>query len=252
MELGNKWFLNWAKNSDGTWKSEFSEWFKGSVLKDKSDTPLIFYHGTKDGSPDQDIPTWSFFNTKYMRELGFHFGSANAANQILRMPKEGGLGYGKDHRIFVVVISMKNPLRVPDVEDFDSNSGSIQTELKDALVRGVCGRLSGGRGPSPCEREVLRRLNAHVDRTGYFEDLDQESQESFLNGEMWNPFLPISAEGFKQAIESFGYDGLIYVNKFDKPAGVVSKIDSVAAFFPHQIRSAITGEFLWNDSMSET
>jgi hypothetical protein len=187
-ELGDRDLLTWARDPQGEWTEEFKSWFNGSSIKDKDGTPLIFYHGT-----NKDFAS---LHSSRIRELGFHFGSSAHANR--RAQKEGA-------RIFPVVLSIKNPLRVHDLQDFFNHEAQIA--YSKSIEEAHCGS-----NDEICKINVTRKVLGAVTQS----DL-----------------VVVLAE--------FGYDGIIYTNKYETRNGN----DSVIAFYPYQVRSAITGEYLW-------
>ena len=81
----------------------FQRWFQGSQVVDAGGRPLVQYHGT---TSDKEF---SVFKDSGGSHLGFHFGSAEAANERLNF-----FGEKATSRILPVYLSIKNPLRISD------------------------------------------------------------------------------------------------------------------------------------------
>lgn len=181
--------LAWAHASNDEWTPEFKGWFKKSAIVDSQKNPLIFYHGT--------TAEFQAFDTKYVSELGLHFGAARAA---------GNKSYGEGGKIFPVVLSIQNPLRTRDIRDFAADMSKMS--LGSAVAQGMCKRSD-----EACIRPIM---------------------ESFLR-------VKDNKECIK-LLGKYGYDGIVYGNDFEDYG-----YDSVIAFHPNQVRSAITGEYLWKE-----
>lgn len=104
----------------------FQNFFGGSKAVDDNGNPLVLYHGT-DRTPlppeDMSAPTPPDF-TAFKRgnyDIGSHFGTAEAANDRIKMTSEGtpydrtvgGLNEGA--RTLPVYLAAKNPIEMPDL-----------------------------------------------------------------------------------------------------------------------------------------
>jgi hypothetical protein len=237
MQLGGRQ-LEWAKNSDSSWNKEFSNWFNGSILKDEKGNPLILYHGTFDRSLEQNLRPFNKFDSKHISQIGFHFGSVDDANDIVNK------NFGKDHRIFPVVISMKNPLRIDDLNHFGSNSETIQMKQRDFLIKNYCGIEYNHKNPSECQKFVMEKwwsLVGDISKIQEENEIDDEEMDSMME-ECLLPFT-LCGEDYAKLLLELGYDGIIYKNKYENEIGS----DSVIAIKPGQVRSAVTGESLWDN-----
>jgi len=100
-------------------EAQFNAWFAGSSVIDGQGRPLVVYHGT-DADENFDI----FSQTS---DVGFHFGSLAAAQARL---DQGEAGEGA--RILPVYLSIKNPLRLPDLHTW--STGWVVSALVEAGV----------------------------------------------------------------------------------------------------------------------
>lgn len=153
---------------------EFKRFFSGSKVVDETGAPKIVYHGAH--TNDQ----FSQFKTG-KGDIGVHFGDQDQANDRLdqKMRYEGyspnrtdGKGIKSD-RVFPSYLSIKNPLRLPDVKAWHDY------------------------------REVARALT----NTGEFSaaEIADATRKDF------NPRNP-SASNLQKLIKSHGYDGVVYRN----------------------------------------
>ena len=118
---------------------DFKDWFKRSVVVDKYGNPMIVYHGTKG----------DFTVFRHTGDLGFHFGTVQAANDRLESTLgiagyPGGQGWksgnipGGDIKargasIIPVYLSIQNPVRLPDLGDWDVLELIDELEERDAI-----------------------------------------------------------------------------------------------------------------------
>ncbi len=205
--------LGFSKVSDWSVRpSDLVQNFKGK--------PLVVYHGTQ--MDFEEFVPWS------------HFGSSVQANQ--RLADVIGTGqsvspdrYRPDQRILPVYLALRNPLRLNDVGSWGYD------KLVPELVR--AGIISKKTGDS-----ILKKLR------GEWHNLKAQTWE-YRNGyeQIIEAKRPQLEEGLKKIrensereiqslIESSGYDGIVYRNKYEH--GIASS-DSYIAFNPTQIKSAI-------------
>lgn len=98
---------------------EFERWFGDSKVVDQADRPKMMYHGT-DAEED-------FTRFEFTEDVGFHFGPPETANARLAQIE------ASDHaRIIPVYLSIKNPLRLPDLMTW--GPGDVILALGDAGV----------------------------------------------------------------------------------------------------------------------
>jgi ADP-Ribosyltransferase in polyvalent proteins len=118
--------------------SEFGRWFGDSKVVDEVGRPKVMYHGT-DAEEE-------FTRFEFTEDVGFHFGPPETANARLTQ-----IGASEHARIIPVFLSIKNPLRLPDLMTW--GPGEV------ILALGEAGVLSERR-----TRELLDE--------GYFDELD--------------------------------------------------------------------------------
>ncbi len=193
----------------------FDRWFEGSKVVNEDGSPKVVYHGTHS---EHDFD--AFWTQGYKVDLGAHFGTPGQANDIIGtrdLIKPGAPTYmpgttkamqavraSSLKRIYPVYLSIKNPLRLPDLGGWVRPRSYIVTIPPGA--KGVEGEL--------------RKLAV-------------ETEEKFEAGDVG--VIEDFPGQVKQLLEDMGYDGIVYVNEneaFDEEA------DSYIAFHPWQIKSA--------------
>ena len=212
--------LSLAEGRKQTKTLAFKAWFGDSKVVNKDGSPKVVYHGT-------DAP--EDFNTfEHTEDIGFHFGSAAVANAraaasgpvVEETARNGGpLEHQANRRVIPVYLSIKNPLRLPDMGTWEAN------DVLDALEE-------EGILPIPTPEE------AHP-------------------GFGYNDDVLVDREFVAKALAKHGYDGIVYLNRGEGVGNVdVSDIplelgaddafkkrvtsaeDSYIAFHPEQIKSA--------------
>lgn len=187
---------------------EFQDFFNGSKVVDESGNPLVVYHGTQGNFEEfKRMPTFS-----ELSDIGFHFGPSAQANSVLRRRAKEDTGI-EGFNVKPVFLSIKNPLRMPDVGRW---------ELQDYVIEGI---EKQAKDNPFYTKEELDALKAKIKK---------------LNKGL------VSSNESMQAIRDFligkGYDGIVYKNKYEAKH---LKADSFIAFDPTQIKSATgnNGEF---------
>jgi hypothetical protein len=175
-------------------KANFDRWFGRSKVVDHQGQPRVQYHGTPGD-----------FDTFNQGELGFHFGTKNAANEILYKVLDG-----EDANIMPVHLAIQNPVQLPDM---------MQWDVPQAWDQHWLGQGTGYQG------EYLRDLRA---RNKIFEVVQRHG--GAYNDSPSDQF----AQDMRAALQALGYDGVKYHNRVEDP-GKISWI----AFDPTQIKSAI-------------
>jgi hypothetical protein len=99
----------YALESAKKFTPEFKQWFEGSKIITPNGKPRLVYHKTA-----HDFEAFGSDTGRHrMQELGFHFGTLRAANEV---PREGGF-------LIKAYLQMKNPLRISDpgffIESYD-------------------------------------------------------------------------------------------------------------------------------------
>jgi hypothetical protein len=121
----------------------FQAWFVGSKVVDAQGNPLVQYHGTPRKFTKDEFQIGA--GGQGSREsLGFHFGPSEAANNRL---EKGMQKYDAHHfnwQIMPVYLSIKNPLKLPDVGDWENlkrvgrwlvKSGISEEQVQQALSK---------------------------------------------------------------------------------------------------------------------
>jgi diguanylate cyclase (GGDEF)-like protein len=94
-------------------RAAFQRWFKGSKVVDESGEPLVVYHGT--------VAEQDFAKFDVTEDIGFHFGTALAANDVTDSHTATYYGDPTSEipaRIIPAYLAIKKPLRLPDLEDW--------------------------------------------------------------------------------------------------------------------------------------
>lgn len=86
-------------------KDNFNAWFGASQAVDASGDPMVLYHGTFG-----DFETFSKTS-----DIGFHFGTATAANDRLKQEKKKHKNWDKVCSVLPVYLSIQNPAVVCDL-----------------------------------------------------------------------------------------------------------------------------------------
>ena len=169
---------------------EFKKWFGDSKIRDEKGDPLVVYH-----SRTEDFAK---FDTK-RSEMGTHFGTADQANDNLKK----NIDYGEEWapgdpepenmfdgaNITPVYLSIKNPLRVTDPGSFNDWVRTMDTSRLKKL--GLY---------NPETEANFNRLFPYI--------LDFKGAG------------PAQMEFLQKALRDAGYDGIVYLNRFE---GVTKK-----------------------------
>jgi hypothetical protein len=199
----------------GTEAASFRDWFRGSRVVDRSGMPLVVYHGT-DSKESSDL-----VSTNWRHDLGAHFGSAEQANArigcspkaLAAMERDGELspdipmGHREGRRLIPVFLSLKNPVRLPDMNDWN--------HPREWLRR---------------VHECPARLREAILQIAYWDLARWHNGDSFQ-----------IAEDMKQYLDDVGYDGVIYTNRHEARRARGSH-RSFIAFYLEQIRSVFAAE----------
>lgn len=185
--------------------SAFERWFEGSAVVDVAGRPQVVYHGTLSSFDEPDTG----------HGLGFHVGNAKqASDAALRKRDHGWTRYQRNvdeaiggEQVMPLYAAIRNPLRLPDLEDWVPYQVVAVLKQEKALPDDVCDRLMAAVSP-PWEGEIAPR--------GHF-------------------------EAIRSALEAAGYDGIVYRNEREGTVGGFrreSSGDSWIAFRPWQLKSA--------------
>lgn len=99
----------------------FSEWFGTSRVVDEHGRPLVVYHGTSSA--------FASFKRR-VGDVGIHFGTAGQANDRMDyLECKGTLKPHSGQKVIPVYLSIKNPLRMPDMGLW--NADNMDYKLKE-------------------------------------------------------------------------------------------------------------------------
>jgi hypothetical protein len=135
----------------------FWKWFGDSKTVDDQDRPVVKFHGTE-----------ADFQQFRHGDVGFHVGSAKAANSRMDDAlRDDGLKLHSPH-IMPLYVAIKNPLRLPDVGDW-GNPDSIVNTLADLLVQDdeLCERYEAAAYSTPETGDNLQGFRAVFERMGF-------------------------------------------------------------------------------------
>ena len=111
--------INFSVASPQTETPEFKAWFGDSKVVDADGAPLVVYHGTL-----QDFDTF-----KTGSGLGAHFGTSAAANKRLHDLRKNP----EPQSVVPVYLSIKNPVRLPDLTQWEPFNVVDELEDRGAL-----------------------------------------------------------------------------------------------------------------------
>jgi len=202
-------------------------WFGESAVSESNGMPLVVYHGT-----DAEQPFTIFARSS---DIGFHFGTAKAANDRLQMFGLLDTAPPENSRILPVILKIVNPMEVSDA--FDPYKLIEDMEKRNYISF----------------RESMKLIN-EIDKVKG--ETYGEFISKYVEGEKWTDAEYFAWERqFKDSqqlqwrvlrnyIEDLGYDGLKYINAVE---GVVDEFGNVTndyswvAFRANQIKS------IWHD-----
>lgn len=177
----------------------FQKWFEGSKIRNEDGTPKILYHGTR----------YKFADFQ-KGDIGYHFGTAQQANQRLSgdVPSNYWDYPISDLSVVPVVLNIKRPIRAKsDIPAWDS--------LDDLMFIAL---------PDQVKTPEMYRIMEHYQVE--FEEAIEPSRMLQIKEE--------AAKAIRAELERQGYDGIIYPNKYEAPE---EGADSYIAFHPTQIKS---------------
>ncbi|MGM0422520.1 MAG: hypothetical protein ACQEQL_05410 [Pseudomonadota bacterium] len=182
----------------------FESWFRNSKVVDRQGRPLVVFHATV-----------AEFDPCAFNPLS-HFGSAEAADEIaLYHTMDGDEGC----RVFPVFLSIKNPLRIIDLDTHDQGDYEdlFEYSAKDILSpeqQQYCFGYDPDRFVAPLIREV--------------------SQSDILPAHMQQP-EHLWIHRLVQILEAKGYDGFTYANDHEDQGSL-----SYIPFRKEQVRPALS------------
>lgn len=174
-------------------QENFNAWFGDSVVVDEQGNPLVVYHGTKTSFEE-------FGKTKIIdgvrrrlpTDLGYHVGTQGQANQVAVTDFDIDSGPTKGPQEFTAQVmplyaSIKNPLRLTDKHGY----WDVQQVLVD---------INAGEYPELNTKKIRDTFDSFETAT-VKRDYDL------------NDYLEL--EGFKKALNELGYDGIVYLNRYE-------------------------------------
>lgn len=187
-------------------QANFAKWFAGSKVVDENGKPMVVYHGTsrngaiksKDLKGKRDKGGISVFDTT-VGEMGTHFGTIDQANM---------LGNGKGSHLYPSFLSIKNPLRLEDRGDFESNNVASQLIdlglLTEAEHEKIWRNVTTKRGEITAIQDVIK--NAGYDGIVYLnrrEGVDSMGPDGFDGDEINEMPDDFFREQFPEAQDSW-------------------------------------------------
>lgn len=188
-----------AKRAETAWKEDgtdspfFKRWFGDSVIADKKGEPKLVYHGT---SVPKD------FDIFKAKEIGFHFGTKEQANEILER-HEYQSGDSENQRVIPVYLRVENPLRVEGEGSWTAQrvqyairglDGFSNEEVKSATTleklrtliesKGYDGLVYKNAGEVKGLTELQKKLDAGKASQAEFEKLQATGDDSYI---VWHP-----------------------------------------------------------------
>ena len=112
----------------------FKRWFSGSKVVDSRGNPKMVYHGTD----SEDFETF-----ERTEDIGFHFGTARQASARVgaspaavkdTLRSGGPFEYQSDRRLIPVYLRIRNPLRMPDLNDWAPQRVSQQLVVQGVIT----------------------------------------------------------------------------------------------------------------------
>lgn len=193
---------------------------------DRADAPLVVFHGT-----DKNIETIGT-----TMDLGAHFGTAGQANRIIRdekylKPSEkrtDGTTYIKDAQVYPVMLSIQNPLRMPDLGDWDTFN------VLEVLT-GDTNKFQIVQNPSSVK---IRDEEEAYPQTLY-KPIFTPAESNRIEDAMESMSVKQQYKYLIKEIQKKGYDGIVYRNEFERDLEMFDYYlyDSYIAFKPTQIKS---------------
>lgn len=194
------------------YKANFERWFADSKVVDQMGEPLVVYHGTK-------ASFGTFKQRNRGMEVGFHFGSLEAAERRLKDTVRRGIGA----RIMPVNLAIRNPLRL------DCDPGNF------TVYRLLWSSVPDDTRPGHAS---IRLVEGPLERAGAISAEQKQRILTLLNGPD-DYYETRAREELLLALEANGFDGMVYPNSHESGGS-----DSYVAFRPCQIKSVFnTGAY---------
>jgi GNAT superfamily N-acetyltransferase len=123
-----------GKPGDLTETPQFKAWFNGSKVVDDHGRPLRMFHGT----PHGDMEKFQVGGGRRggMESFGFHFGPSDAANKRIMPTFERSEWERNKYNwtVMPVYLSIKNPLRMGDVGDWENVNKVCMWLVRDGII----------------------------------------------------------------------------------------------------------------------
>lgn len=214
-----------AANKSPTNTPEFRRWFGQSVVTERDGTPKVVFHATSMKAPKEfeygffrDSRVYPFRSFRVIgnteTDIGFHFGNAEQA--LTRIALHSSDNY-KGKYVFAVYLSLKNPLRAPDLGDFKFMNMALEMRKQKLITEE---QLDEFRLYYQVYKEA--KVNDRVDVRVELIRLKRERERLIV-----------------RILRSKGYDGLVYNNTVEGSG------TSYAVFSPAQVK-AINNSGRWS------
>lgn len=214
--LGKKAAVAEPPVQDITETPQFKAWFAGSEVVDKQGKPLVMYHATQSGDIEEFRPYTHFGTQQAANDR--HDNLWNFYNDELKRPDRAA-----GSNIMPVYLSVKNPLRLPDLASINYLDGEPLPDRDDEDFEED---EDDDNRPLPRGWEGEEAIAMTLYERGIMDIEEFEEHRS-------------NDEALKFLAEQ-GYDGIVYENVVEDPGN-----DSWIVFNPNQIKSAIgnSGDF---------
>jgi len=218
--------LDLKLQKDRHWDTnEFKKWFKDSVVTDSKGNPMLVYHGTCKAGFTKFDPTKT-------REMGFHFGNWNQAEDFVgsRCQKSDIPGIGPG--VYPVYLSIQRPLETPDYFSSIPSLFSAWIEKTNYKYKW----FSSENDPYYKKLKYLENEGNAVFQKP-INNVKRHKLLNIFNKKIWNHL--------KAIIMRKGYDGIRYINESEGHAGFSDNIAWIA-FSPAQVKSATENRGTYN------
>ena len=253
------WMMPWAYQSRPSKPSPldnpaFRRWFGSSVIRNRDGTPRVVYHGTtRRGeyrprthnrpihpywmeNPQEFMPVFTEFKPG-SKDIGIHFGTKEQASSIIDDIRTG--------IIYPAYIRLENPLRMNDTGNWlpEEMAFRLAKHPEDIPRSLLTSRMMDLLTVSPPhDPPQVRLLNDNevekIIRFGGYETMGSARSNELMR------------QLIVEALQSRGYDGIVYLNRFEAAHRKVGKdpvtgedlymrveTDSYIVFDPRQIKA---------------
>lgn len=192
----------------------FDGWFKDSKVVDPKGNPLRLFHATKSNFDEFKIQSRGM-------EVGFHFGSLDAAERRLRdaCSKKKADSFLKGSQIIPVFLSLKNPLDVPDMGNFTIHRLLVSHQPLSS--------------PDPLTGATIELVAGPLVKQGVITEEESIDLQEQCRG-IGDYYEIGPRKKLIDLLEKKGFDGFKYVNQYEDKGST-----SYVAFRSTQVKSAI-------------